>query len=424
VERIKGDVIPFSLPSLGKEEMDEVADVLESGWITTGLKAKTFEQVVTGYVGSGYGVAVNSCTAALHLALDAIGTRSGDEVITTPMTFAASAEVIRYFRAKPVFIDVEDATLNIDASRIEEYLDKKRVSGKSRDRKVKAIIPVHYAGHPCDMDAIQAVAKKYGVSVIEDAAHAFPAVYRGRIIGSIGDITCFSFYATKNITTGEGGMAVTDRPEWADRMRIMSLHGISRDAWKRYASDGHWYYEILEAGFKYNLTDIAAAIGIVQMRKVDDFLQRRTEIANAYNEAFSKLPGVRIPLVRDYAAGQWVARQDLGGVDVGRRIGLGDRTIHSWHLYPVRVDEAVIPCSRNTVITELKSLGIQTSVHFIPLHIHPYYRKKYGYRETDYPNAFREYTKIISLPIYPRMTDLEVERVIESFSAVIRRNVR
>lgn len=422
--RSGSDVVPFSLPSFGKEEMEEVGGVLRSGWITTGRKVKEFEQAVAGYVGFRHGVAVNSCTAALHLALDAIGIRSGDEVITTPMTFAATAEVIRYFRAKPVFVDIDDVTMNIQARGVEKYLNGKRGS-KARGRgRIKAVIPVHYGGHPCDMDAIMEVAKGYGIHVVEDAAHAFPAVHRGRIIGSIGDITCFSFYATKNITTGEGGMAVTNRADWADKMRIMGLHGISRDAWKRYASDGHWYYEIIEPGFKYNLTDVAAAIGIVQMRKVDVFLRRRNQIANAYNEAFSKLPGVRIPVILDYAKGRTSERQGLDGVDIGRRVGLDDRTIHSWHLYPVRIDEEVIPCGRDAVIEELKHLGVHTSVHFIPLHIHPYYRKKYGYRDMDYPVSFREYRKVLSLPIYPKMTDRDVQRVIDSFSTVIRRHVR
>lgn len=419
-----GTTIPFSLPSIGEGEIAEVVTVLKTGWITTGQKVRSFENAVAGYVGSPHGVAVNSCTAALHLALDAVGIRAGDEIITTPMTFAATAEVIRYFRARPVFVDVDPLTLNISPEGVERCLERSSASTPSRRRKLKAIIAVHYAGHPCDMDPILESARRRGIHVIEDAAHAFPAVYNGKIVGTIGDITCFSFYATKNITTGEGGMAVTDRAEWADRMRIMSLHGISRDAWKRYAADGSWYYEILEPGFKYNMTDIAAAIGTVQLERSDGFLLRRNEIANAYNDAFHDLPGVSIPTILDYATGRRLRRQDLEGVSVGRKAGLSGRTIHSWHLYPIRIDEAVVRCGRNALIEELKSAGVHTSVHFIPLHIHPYYRRKYGYREKDFPEAYDAYTGLISLPLYPRMTDDEVGRVIDVFTSAIRRNVR
>jgi len=253
--------IPFSLPWIEQQEIEGVIDTLKSGWLTTGSKVKEFEEKFAALVGAKYAVALNSCTAALHLALEVIGLKGGEEVITSPMTFAATAEVIRYFKAKPVFVDIQPDTMNIDPQKILAYLENVNTS------KVKALIPVHFAGHPCDMDAIVRIAKKYNLKVIEDAAHAFPAKYKGKTIGTIGDITCFSFYANKNITTAEGGMATTENKKWADQIKCMSLHGISKDAWKRYTAKGSWYYEIIAPGYKYNLTDIAAAIGLAQLEK-------------------------------------------------------------------------------------------------------------------------------------------------------------
>jgi len=381
--------IPFSLPYIDEEEINAVKETLTSGWLTTGPKVKEFEREFADFVGAKHAVAVNSCTAALHLALEAIDLKEGDEVITSPMTFAATAEVVRYFKAKPVFVDIQPDTMNIDPQKIAEYLHNADIS------KVKAILPVHYAGHPCDMDKIIEIARNYNLKVIEDAAHAFPARYKGKMIGTIGDITCFSFYPTKPITTGEGGMAATNNPEWAERMQIMSLHGISKDAWKRYTTKGSWYYEIIAPGYKYNLTDIAAAIGLAQLKKATLFLEKRRQIAFMYNQAFKDMPEIEIPFVKK---------------DVE----------HSWHLYVIKLNLERLSIDRNQFIEALREKNIGCSVHFIPLHIHPYYQKTYGYRPEDYPVAYNVYQRIVSLPIYPKMTDEDVDRVISAVKEVVK----
>ena len=301
---------------------------------------------------SKHAVAVNSGTAALHLALDAVGIKEGDEVIVPTMTFTATAEVVLYFKAKPVLVDCQRDTFNLDPTQIEAAITS----------KTKAIIPVHMAGQPCDMDAILSIARKHDLRVIEDAAHALPASYRGQTIGTIGDITCFSFYATKTITTGEGGMATTDNSEWAKRMRMMSLHGISHDAWKRYTKEGSWYYEVLYPGFKYNLTDIAAAIGIEQLKKCNEFWQARQHIARIYEKAFAELEEIQVP----------VCRKDVQ---------------HAWHLFVIQLNLERLRINRNQFIDALREKEIGTSVHFIPLHLHPYYRDKFGYKPGDFPNA-------------------------------------
>lgn len=381
--------IPFHKPYITEDEISEVIDSLKSGWLTTGPKCFNFEKAFSEYVGCNYAIAVNSCTAALHLALEAIGVKKGDAVITTPMTFAATAEVIRYFDAKPIFVDIEPDTMNIDVLKLETTIESYTMKG----RKPKVIIPVHFAGHPCDMDSIIKIAGSHNMNVIEDAAHVLPAKYNNRMIGTIGDITCFSFYATKNIATGEGGMAVTDNPEWAERMRIMSLHGISKDAWKRYTAEGNWYYEIIAPGYKYNMTDMAAALGIAQLRKADFFQKRREDIATQYNNAFKNLPQIETPTTKN---------------DVQ----------HSWHLYVIKLNLEQLTIDRNQFIDKLKSRGIGTSVHFIPLHIHPYYRDTYGYKPEDFPVAHETFKRIITLPIYPKMTDQDVQAVIEEVSEV------
>jgi perosamine synthetase len=388
----------FSLPMIEDDELGEVIETLKTGWITTGAKSKRFEEEFKKYIGCKHAVSVNSCTAALHLALEAIGIKEGDEVVTSPMTFAATAEVIRYFRAKPVFVDIDPVTMNLDVEALEHTV--KRKCGYKNRTKLKAIVPVHYAGYPCDMDAIMALASKYDLRIIEDAAHAFPTSYKRKMIGTLGDITCFSFYATKNITTGEGGMITTENEEYADRMRIMSLHGISKDAWKRYTAEGSWYYEIIAPGYKYNLTDIAAGLGIAQLKKVDAFLKRRMQIADRYHEAFQELKEIDLPLANEGKEG----------------------TTHSWHLYVIRLNLQRLRIDRNGFIDELKRKGIGTSVHFIPLHIHPYYRETYGYQPDDFPVAFETYKRIISLPIYAKMTDQDVERVIESVTDIVKSN--
>ncbi len=427
--------IPFSLPTIEQDEITEVLSVLQSDWLTTGPKTKQFEKEFASFIDSRNAIAVNSCTAALHLALEAIGIKEGDEVITTPMTFAATAEVIRYFNAKPVFIDIDPITMNINTTLLEEFLyrrheDKKFGSSESSSSnlhnfptssKIKAIIPVHYAGYPCDMDKILELAEKFNLHVIEDAAHALPAYYKGRMIGTIGDITCFSFYATKNITTGEGGMITTDNDEWAERMRIMSLHGISKDAWKRYTAEGSWYYEIIAPGYKYNLTDIAAALGLAQLKKANKFWKRRIEIARMYTEALKEIDAIETPpagcefkeiehakKLRNYENPNDVSSDLLNFITSEPQVK------KSWHLYVIKLNLDRLTIDRNRFIEELKQRGIGTSVHFIPLHIHPYYKKTYGYKPDDYPVAYETYKRIISLPIYPRMTDKDVEKVIDA----------
>ena len=380
---MRGEFLPFAAPLLGDEEIDEVVHCLRSGWLTTGLKVKQFEREFAEFIGAKHALAVNSCTAALHLALEAVGVGPGDEVITTPMTFTATAAVIEHLGARPVFADCAPNTLNIDPAQIE-----RRLSPRTR-----AILPVHFAGQACDMDAIGAIARSHGVPVIEDAAHAIPTTYKGRTIGTLSDVTCFSFYATKNVTTGEGGMVVTDRDDVMERMRLMHLHGMSKDAWKRYTQNGSWSYEILAPGFKYNLTDIAAAIGIHQLRKCHAFHRRRLTIANQYDAAFADLPGIALSKVED-------------------------REGHGWHLYVIRVDPERLGIGRDAFVERLIARNIGVSVHFIPLHVHPYYRERYALKPGDFPNAWAAYERIVSLPIYAKMTDDDVRHVIDAVRAI------
>jgi dTDP-4-amino-4,6-dideoxygalactose transaminase len=381
--------IPFHKAYITEDEISEVLDSLRSGWLTMGPKTMEFERRFAEYIGSKNAVAMNSCTACLHLALKAIDLQEGDEVIVPAITFTATAEVITYFRAKPVFVDVDKETCNIDPARIEEKITP----------KTRAIIPVHYAGHPCDMDEILSIARRHGLYVIEDAAHAVPAWYRNRKVGTIGDMTCFSFYATKSLTTGEGGMVTTANDEWADRLRTLRLHGISRDAWKRYTKEGSWYYEVMEAGFKYNMTDLQAALGLAQLRKVDWMWQRRWGIARRYGEALESVPGVEVPVVKD------------------------DRE-SSWHLYVIKLDVDALKIERNRFIEELKERGIMTSVHFIPLYRHPYYKQLCDCDPGEFPVSEYLYERFLSLPIYPGMTDREVEQVAESVGDVLATAVR
>ena len=380
---MRGEFLPFAAPLLGDEEIDEVVHCLRSGWLTTGHKVKQFEREFGEFIGAKHALAVNSCTAALHLALEAVGVGPGDEVITTPMTFTATAAVIEHLGARPVFADCTAETLNIDPAEI-----RRRLSPRT-----KAILPVHFAGQACDMDAIGEVARGAGVPVIEDAAHAIPTRYKGRMIGTLSDVTCFSFYATKNVTTGEGGMVVTDRDDIVERMRLMHLHGMSKDAWKRYTQNGSWSYEILAPGFKYNLTDIAAAIGIHQLRKCQAFHRRRLTIADAYDAAFADLPGISIPRVED-------------------------RESHGWHLYVIQMDPERLTIDRDAFIDRLIARNIGVSVHFIPLHVHPYYRERYALQPRDFPNAWTAYERIVSLPIYAKMTDDDVRHVIDAVRGI------
>jgi perosamine synthetase len=383
------DFLPFALPDITEEEIASVADALRSKWITTGPKTKQFEAAFADATGAKHAAMVNSCTAALHLALEAVGVTAGDEVVVPTMTFAASAEVVRYFNARPVLVDVLAGDHNIDVAAVEAALTP----------KTKAILPVYFAGMACDMDEISTLAKRHHIPVIADAAHSFPCQYKGRNVGCLADMTCFSFYATKTITTGEGGAVVTDNAEWADRMRIMSLHGISRDAWKRYTAEGSWYYEIVAPGFKYNLTDIASAIGLVQLKRASAMMQRRSTIAARYNDAFRCHDALE--LMKNFS----------------------DRT-HAHHLYVLKLRVERIKIGRDQFIDELKKRGIGTSVHFIPLHLHPYYRATFGYRPEDLPVASAVYHRSISLPIYSAMSDADVERVVSAVDDLVRLNKR
>jgi len=377
--------LPFALPDVDDTELSQIKEVLDSGWITTGAKTHQFEQAFAQAVGAKYAIAVNSCTAAMHLALEAIGLQTGDEVITTPYTFAATAEVIRYFGAKPVLVDINVTDFNINPELIDRNLTT----------RTRAVMPIHIAGLPADLDSIDDLADHRNLAVIEDAAHAFPAQYKGQIIGQSTHggknprLTCFSFYATKTITTGEGGMITTANETIADRCRMMALHGISKDAWKRYTAEGSWYYEIIAPGYKYNLTDIASAMGMAQLAKAERMAQRRRDIAQRYNQIFKEMPQLQIPFERSDCQ-------------------------HAWHLYMLRLNLERLKISRNQFIEELKARHIGVSVHFIPLHLHPYYRQTYGYQPTDFPIAYQEYQREISLPIYSKMSDADVQDVLEA----------
>ena len=374
--------LPFALPDIGEEEIAEVVDTLRSGWVTTGPKARRFEQDFAAFLGAPglEAIAVNSATAGLHLALEALGIGPGDEVITTTHTFTATAEVARYLGADVVLVDVDPATLNLDPALVEAAITP----------RTKALVPVHYAGLAADMPALLEIARRHGLKVVEDAAHALPASRGGALVGTLAsDATVFSFYANKTITTGEGGMVVVRDPAVAARIRVMRLHGISRDAFDRFtAKTPSWYYEIVAPGFKYNLTDIAAALGIHQLRRAHDFQRRRAAIAARYDEAFAGLPLVR-----------------------PARPAEGD--LHAWHLYVLRLADAA-PLGRDAFIERLFALGIGVSVHYIPLHLHPYWRERYGLQAAQFPHSQHAYERMLSLPIYTRMGDADVERVADA----------
>lgn len=378
--------LPFALPDISEDEIASVVETLRSGWITTGPKTKELERRFAEATGAPQAVMVNSCTAALHLALEAVGVQAGDEVIVPTLTFAASAEVVRYFGATPVLVDVRPSDHNVSPEAVEAAMTP----------RTRAVIPVHFAGQACDMDEIGALARARGAAVVADSAHCFPGSYKGRNVGTLADVTCFSFYATKTMTTGEGGAAVTANPDWADRMRIMALHGISRDAWKRYSAEGSWYYEIVAPGYKYNLTDIAAALGLGQLARAEEMLSRRRTIADAYDAAFGQLEALELP---------------------GRA---ADRT-HAHHLYVLKLRPGLLSIDRDRLIEELKARGIGTSVHFIPLHLHPYYREAFGYVPEQLPVGLDLYRRSLSLPIYSRMKDAEVERVAATVRDVVEK---
>jgi len=380
------DFLPFARPDIGQDEIDEVVHTLKSGWLTTGPQTKQFESDFAAYMGRKHAIAVNSATAGLHLALEAMGITEGDKVITTVYTFTASAEVIRYFNATPVFVDIDPVTKNISIPELKKALTQHR-------GQVKAIIPVHFGGLSCDMDELLQCGAEHGASVLEDAAHALPTTYRKKLIGSFGDIAVFSFYATKTLATGEGGMIVTNNDAWASRIRTMRLHGINRDVFDRYSSKKpSWFYEVVAPGYKYNLTDVASAIGIHQLKKLDAMQGRREHIATVYREQFADLP------------------LDLPHADPQDR--------HSWHLFTVQLQPGKLTIDRDTFIERLMERGIGTSVHFIPLHRHPYWRDTYGLRDSDFPVATDIYRRTLSLPIYPVMTSEQIQRVVDAVTQI------
>ncbi|HEY0819619.1 MAG TPA: DegT/DnrJ/EryC1/StrS family aminotransferase [Rhizobacter sp.] len=380
--------LPFALPDIGEEEIAEVVDTLRSGWVTTGPKTKRFEEDFTAFLGdpSLQSLAVNSATAGLHLALEALGIGPGDEVITTTHTFTATAEVVRYLGADVVLVDIDPATLCIDPQAVEAAITP----------RTRAILPVHYGGLSCDMPALLAIAKKHGLKVVEDAAHALPTTCGGKLVGTLdSDVTVFSFYANKTITTGEGGMVVTRNAELARRMKVMRLHGMSRDAFDRFtAKVPSWYYEIVAPGFKYNLTDIAAALGLQQLKRAWDFQKKRQALAERFKEALTGLPIVLPPSA---PAGE----------------------VHAWHLYAVRLgDEAAVP--RDTFIERLYDAGIGCSVHYIPLHLQPYWRDRYKLAPADFPHSQKAFERMVSLPLYTRMGDADVLRVAQAVRHALR----
>jgi dTDP-4-amino-4,6-dideoxygalactose transaminase len=380
------EFVTFALPDIGEAEIAEVVDTLRSGWITTGPKARQFEEQFAEYLGDDVDcIAVNSATAGLHLALEALGVGPGDEVITTTHTFTATAEVVRYLGATPVFVDVLPDSLCIDPNAVRAAL-----TARSR-----VLLPVHYGGLAADMTQIISIAREHGLAIVEDAAHSFPTTCGGRLVGTLdSDATVFSFYANKTITTGEGGMLVTRNPQIASRARTMRLHGISRDAFSRFmAKTPSWYYEVVAPGYKYNLTDLAASIGIHQLKRADAIRARRAEIAQHYDDAFRHLP----LLLPGHAA---------------------PMDLHAWHLYVIRLTDKV-GLARDQFIEEMFARGVGCSVHYIPLHLQPYWRDEYGLRPEMFPTSQRAYERMVSLPIYSRMTDEDVERVITATTEIL-----
>ena len=381
--------IPFHKPFYDDDEINGIVDTIKSGWWTTGPKTIRFENEFNKFIGSKYSVSASSWTAAAHLSLEAIGIKAGDEVIIPSITFTATAEIICYFNAKPVIVDVQPDTFNIEPQKIEEAITD----------KTKAIIPVHYGGQPCDMDEIMAIAKKYNLKVIEDAAHSLPAYYKNRIIGTIGDVTCFSFYATKTLATGEGGMLCTDDEKIAERCSIMRLHGISKDAWKRYSAEGSWYYEVVAPGYKYNFTDLQAALGLSQLKKINIMLNMRKYVNDFYNEHLKDEPLISLYEIKK------------------------DRK-SAYHLYPLQINFQSLVINRSQFIDKLKEKGIGASVHFIPLYRHPYYRENFKLKFEDYPVSEQIYPRLISLPIWPGMTDGQLEYIVKTIKNILMENKR
>ncbi len=377
------DFLIFGSPLIEEDEIKEVEATLRSGWLGTGPKVTKFESIFAEYTGAKYALALNSCTAGLHLSMLVAGIGPGDEVITTPLTFCATANAIIHVSGKPVFVDVEKETMNIDPEKIEKAITS----------RTKAIMPVHLAGRPCNMDAILDIAHRHNLLIIEDAAHCIEGWYKGKKVGNIGDITCFSFYVTKNIVTGEGGMVTTNREEWADKMKMYALHGMTKDAWMRYSDEGFKHYQVIYPGFKYNMMDIQASLGIHQMKRIDEYLERREEIWDIYGEAFAELP-VITPRPAE------------------------PNTVHARHLYTLLIDVDRIKMTRDEVQQNLYDMNIGTGIHFISLHLHEYYKKTFDFRPDDFPNAKFISDRTISLPLSAKLTDEDVEDVINAVCSI------
>lgn len=399
--------VPFFRPSLTEAEIEEVVDTLRSGWLTTGPKVRRFEAEFAAAVGAKYAVALNSCTAGLHLAVEALGLKSGQAVLVPTMTFAATAEVVRYQRAIPILVDCLPGTLNLDvedaARKLEQLSSGKLRIFKRPHNPVVGIIPVHVGGDMIDLDSLNSFAKSRGLWVVEDAAHAFPAAWRRNenepwqpCGNGTSAVTCFSFYANKTITTGEGGMALTNSYHLAERLRMMALHGLSRDAWDRYTRIGSWDYKINAPGYKYNLTDIAAAIGIHQLRRAEQMRQSRELIARRYLEGLADVLEIELP------------------AETPNRV-------LSWHLFPIRLQLERLLIDRNRFVEELGNAGVGCSVHWRPLHLHPYYRETFGWRPEDFPVASQVWERLVSLPIFPSMRDDEVDHVISTVRSLCAR---
>ncbi|MEZ5358026.1 MAG: DegT/DnrJ/EryC1/StrS aminotransferase family protein [Candidatus Zixiibacteriota bacterium] len=378
--------VPFYRQSFGREEIAEVTDTIKSGWVTTGKKAIRLEANICAYTGAKYAAAVNSCTAAMHLLLVASGIKPGDEIVTTPYTFAATSEVILYTGAKPVYCDINYETLNIDAD----------VAAKKITKKTKAIMPVHIAGLPCRMDAFTKLARAKKVRLFDDAAHALGAEFKGRRIGSIGDGTAFSFYATKNLTTGEGGMAVTSNKRLAEKVKLLSLHAMSRGAWKRYAKGGSWRYDLLDLGYKYNMSDLAASLGVAQFSKFEKFQERRDAICRRYIKNLAAVSEVKTPYIDPDSK-------------------------HAWHLFMIRLNLDQLKIGRSEFIHELNSKNIGTSVHFIPLFLQSHYRRTLKLNKKDFPNADKAFREAITLPLFPDLKNAEVDYVCDVIASLCKK---
>jgi len=381
---VRKEFLIFGSPLIENEDVEAVSAVLKSGWLSTGPKVNEFQEKFRKYIGSEFAIATNSCTSALHLSLLCAGVGSRDEVISSPMTFTATANVIMHTGAVPIFVDVEKDTFNIDPEKIEEKISP----------RTKAILPVHFGGRPCRMDRIQEIAEKHDLFVIEDAAHATESRYHDRKIGNIGDSTCFSFYATKNLTTGEGGMITTNRKDWADRMRILGLHGISRDAWKRYSAEGFTPYDVFYPGYKYNMMDIQAAIGIHQLKRLEENLKIREKIFRKYNEAFSEIPELMTPF-------------EESGITHGR------------HLYTILIKPEMLTCDRNKFVASLQAENIGCGIHFISLHLTKFYSETFNLKRNDFPNAAYISDRTLSIPLSAKLTEKDTDDVIAATKKVV-----